>query len=314
MRKYIARRKNWIIVFILLILLTAVFVVFPKKKVSQIDIPSIVEIHKDPVIVAVGDIVCDFETSNTSECQQEKTAAIIKKINPDAVLALGDLQYENGNFKKFTAYYEKYYGQFKNKTYPAVGNHEYETFGASGYFDYFGSRAGERDKGYYSFDIGKWHVVTINSNCWAVGGCQNGSTQQQWLLQDLRMHPNTCTLAFWHHPLVSVAEHGNNPSMKDIWQTLIDNHVDLVLNGHDHVYERFAKINSAGQKDEGGLREFVVGTGGRNLYAFKSTSQALEVSQNKDFGVLKLVLKPDSYSWEYLSTGKFSDKGQESCR
>lgn len=277
------------------------------------------------VLVAAGDIACDsFDTSQTA-CKQHETAALVKKINPEIVLALGDLQYPDGSYENFTKYYNASWGAFVEKTHPVPGNHEYETPGAKGYFDYFNAievysgRAGERKEGYYSFNVGadnlRWHVVALNSNCWAVGGCNKGSEQLSWLEQDLKNDSARCTLAYWHHPYFSSGQHGSNANMSDVWRVLDQNGVDIVLSGHDHLYERFAPQNADGVAQKEGVRQFTVGTGGRNFYQFKAILQNSEVRNNTHFGVLKLTLGEGSYEWEFvpIEGSSFSDKGSERC-
>jgi 3',5'-cyclic AMP phosphodiesterase CpdA len=188
--------------------------------------------------------------------------------------------------------------------------------GASGYFDYFGAAAGDRDKGYYSYDLGRWHVVVINSNCRQAGGCRAGSPQENWLRADMASHRAPCTVAMWHHPRFSSAEHGNDPTMRDIWQTLQDKGVDLVLAGHDHTYERFGPQDADGNADPDGLRSFVVGTGGRSFYSFLRIRPNSIVRHTETPGVLKLTLHPDSYDWQFIPAdgSTFTDAGTAKCR
>jgi hypothetical protein len=196
-----------------------------------------------------------------------------------------------------------------------VGNHEYHTAGASGYFSYFGAAAGDPTKGYYSYDIGTWHIIALNSNCSRVGGCGVGSPQEQWLKADLAAHPNMCTLAYWHHPRFSSGDHGSNTSYDAFWKAIYAAGVEIVLNGHDHSYERFAPQNPSGAADPNGIQEFVVGTGGKNHYAF-GTIKANSVVRNSDtYGVLKLTLHPTSYDWQFVpEAGKtFTDTGTRNC-
>lgn len=267
-----------------------------------------------PVVVGAGDIACNFVSDNKNECRQKETAEIVEKINPDIVLALGDLQYPDGSINNINNYYNKTWGKFKDITFPTVGNHEYTDNDANGYFEYFGLRAGEKGKGYYSFDLGDWHIISLNSNCW-VTGCSKGSMQEKWLRQDLEKNNSKCTLVFWHHPLFTNAGHEGDKNVKDLWEVLMDYKTEIVLNGHDHVYERFARQDANGIKTENGIREFVVGTGGRNLYDFKTNSSNLEAKNSGSFGVLKLVLEKDFYSWEFVPTEPdgFRDRGKDFC-
>lgn len=259
-------------------------------------------------VAAAGDIACADEKETDTECKQQQTATLIQRLNPQAVFALGDLQYGGAGPEMFDKYYDKSWGMFKEKTYPVLGNHEYETGEAAGYFDYFKDRAGEKGKGYYSFNLGTWHIIALNSNCYAIGGCDTNSSQYRWLEQDLRQNVTKCTLAMWHHPVKSSGQHGANPVMQPTWDLLAKHNVDVVLNGHDHIYERF--------QVEDGIRQLTVGTGGRNLYAMPQMAAGSEVRNNETFGVLKLTLEEKKYSWEFVPIeGKtFSDKGTGSCQ
>lgn len=308
---------------ILLLLAIGISVIqFTKNPLSQETKKASVSVAKKVAtpsaitIVAAGDVSCGgAETTSAVQCQQAATADLIKKLNPDAVLALGDLQYDGATSDLFSRFYDKAWGAFKNKTYPVVGNHEYEDPQAVGYFTYFGTRAGEKEKGYYSFDLGSWHVVALNSNCWAVDGCDKNSPQYQWLAADLAKSPAKCTLAFWHHPLFTGGEHDGLPDVREMWQLLQDKHADVILTGHDHLYERFGKLTADGKADPTGIRSFVVGTGGRNLYALQKHLLGLEIFNDQTFGVLQMTLKEDSYIWKFVPiTGStFTDSGEEKC-
>jgi hypothetical protein len=197
-----------------------------------------------------------------------------------------------------------------------VGNHEYLTKNAAGYFSYFGAAAGGSQKGYYSYDLGTWHIVVINANCSQVGGCGANSPQGEWLTADLAAHPALCTLAYWHQPRFSSGEHGNDIRLLPIWQTLYASGVELVLNGHDHDYERFAPQDPNGVADPvNGIREFVVGTGGKGLRPIKSPIANSEVHNDNTLGVLKLTLHPTGYDWNFIPiAGKtFTDSGNGTC-
>jgi hypothetical protein len=279
----------------------------------------------DPVVAAAGDIACaptdkDYRdgAGTRGACRQRVTSEIVRKMDPDAVLALGDLQYEHGEYENFMASYHPTWGRFQSITWPAPGNHEYRGPTAPGYFQYWGERAGAPDRGYYSFDLGQWHILSLNSNCTKVGGCRRGSVQQQWLEEDLRSHNAKCTLAYWHHPLFSSgSHHGPHPGLRPIWRTLAEEGADVVLSGHEHLYERFAPQTEDGEADAAkGIRQFTVGTGGKSLYGFAAPVPNSELRGGGVFGVLKLNLLPDSYAWEFIAeAGKtFTDKGSESCR
>jgi hypothetical protein len=259
----------------------------------------------DPVFVGAGDI------AECSKPEDELTAQLIDKI-PGTVFTAGDDAYPNGTTEDFQKCYDPTWGRFKARTYPTPGNHEYNSPNGDPYYAYFGSRAGAVGKGYYSYDLGEWHVVALNSNIDA----QTGSEQERWLKADLAAHPKACTLAYWHHPVFSSGLHGNNPKMKDIWQTLYDAGVDVVVNGHDHQYERFAAQNPEGKAEpKRGIREFVVGTGGAELRELASLRPNSEVQNTATYGVIKFVLQPKSYSWQFIPIpGKtFTDKGTQAC-
>jgi hypothetical protein len=264
----------------------------------------------DATVIAAGDIV---DCSNLSG--SEATAKLIDGIS-GTVLPIGDLAYPDGSDNNFKCYNQTW-GRNKARTRPVPGNHEYHTHGAAGYFKYFGTTAGDPGKGYYSFNLGAWHIIALNSQCRDVGGCQKGSPQEQWLAKDLRKNSSNCILAFWHVPLFSSGdEHGNAPAMKPFWDDLYAAGADVVLNGHDHDYERFAPQNAAGAADPArGIREFVVGTGGKNQRGFRTPSPTSEIRSNSTFGVLRLDLGSQSYSWKFIPVagGKFTDEGSGNC-
>jgi hypothetical protein len=247
----------------------------------------------------------------------QATAKLLDNI-PGTVFAVGDLAYPDGSDEQFAKCYGPTWGRFKDRTRPAPGNHEYHSDGASGYVRYFGAAAGDPKKGYYSYDLGEWHIIVLNSECAEVGGCGAGSAQEQWLRQDLKAHPAECTLAYWHKPLFSSgAAHGNDPEVKPLWDALYAANTEVVIGGHDHGYERFAPQDPSGKLDpQRGIREFVVGTGGKNSHrSFASPKPNSEVRQAHTFGVLKLTLHPTSYDWEFVpEAGKtFTDSGSGTC-
>ena len=275
------------------------------------------------VVAAAGDIACVPSDSEYNKglgtptaCRQRATSDLIVAMKPAAVLAMGDLQYEVGRLDAFRASYDRSWGRFKKITYPAPGNHEYGTGVTRGYFEYFGPRAARSRGGYYSAEIAGWHVVSLNSNCDEVGGCQRGSAQEKWLRADLAAHPAACTLAIWHEPRWSSGLHGSNDKVDGLWRALAVAGADVVLAGHDHDYERFAPLNANGAVDRArGLREFVVGTGGRSLYPMLGATKGSEVHDFQTFGVLKLTLRPTGYSWQFLPVAgsAFTDSGSGSC-
>jgi hypothetical protein len=250
----------------------------------------------------------------------QATAKLIEQI-PGTVFAAGDLVYEHGSAAEFRDCYGPTWGRFKNRTRPTLGNHEYGVPNAGAYFEYWGSQAGPAGKGYYSYDLGIWHIVALNTNCDApgLGGCGAGSPQEAWLRGDLREHPNACIVAYGHHALFSSGlfkSHAIHPELKQLWQDLYAAHADLMLVGHEHSYERFAAQNPDGQADpEHGIREIVVGTGGRSHDPLGFATNNSEVRDADTFGVLKVVLSPHSYTWEFLpEEGKaFRDSGVGIC-
>ena len=282
----------------------------------------------DPVIASAGDIACDpsdpgYNGGNgtADRCQQKATSNLLLNTGLTGVLTLGDLQYDDGTLAKFQQVYASTWGRANQLNHPGVGNHEYLTSGAKGYFDYFngaGSQtgpAGDRSKGYYSFNLGAWHVIAINSNCPQVG-CYSGSAQETWLRSDLASHPNACTLAFWHHPRFSSGLADSNSNMSTIFQDLYNANADLVLTGHDHLYERFAPQTPAAVADSArGIREFVVGTGGKSLVDWGSIKANSQVRNNTTFGVLRVTLHPNSYDWKFapIAGKSFSDSGSTAC-
>lgn len=261
------------------------------------------------VLLAAGDIaVCatsfDEATANLLDGQA------------GTVATLGDLAYNDGTTAEFNNCYEPSWGRHKGRTKPSPGNHEYNTAGAAGYYGYFGAAAGDPTKGYYSYDLGDWHIVVLNSNCSFVA-CAAGSAQEVWLRADLAATSKPCILAYWHHPRFSSdATHGNNASMAAFWNALYAARADIVLNGHAHTYERFAKQNPSQGAAADGIRAFVVGTGGKSPFYSWSTIQAnSQVRNNTTHGVLKLTLGSSAYSWQFLPVAgsTFTDTGSGSC-
>ncbi len=282
-------------------------------------------------VAAAGDIACDpaSEYFNHGEgvgdrCRMKATSELLLAIAPDAVLTLGDNQYNSATLNNLRQSYDPTWGRLKAITHPAAGTHEYTASeededdgngNGAGYFAYFGAAAGDPAKGYYSFDLGAWHIVVLNANCSRSGGCEKGSPQEQWLRADLTASPKLCTLTVMHYPRFSSGKHGNIVRNTDFWKTLTDAGAELVLSGNDHDYERFAPQNPNGALDaEGGVRQFVVGTGGKELYSFRAPQPHSEARISGVYGVLKLNLHPGSYDWEFVpEVGQPSDKGMGLC-
>ena len=264
---------------------------------------------RDAFLVAVGDV------ASCTAADDEATAGLVSRL-PGTVAVLGDAVYERGSPREFSSCYRPSWGRFKARTRPAPGNHEYLTPGASGYFAYFGRAAGRPGQGWYSYELGAWHVVVLNSNCGEIGGCGRGSPQAEWLARDLGAHRRPCTVAYWHHPRFSSGTHGDEESMAPIWQILYARGVDLVLNGHDHDYERFAPQTPAGKRYPArGIRQIVVGTGGRSLRPFEELAPNSVARSWKAYGVLALRLSARSYSWRFVPVRPraFADAGSAAC-
>jgi hypothetical protein len=264
-------------------------------------------------IVAVGDISACFATAD------EATARLVGGIDGSTVLTLGDEAYPEGSAKDFEECYDPAWGRFEDRTKPVPGNHEYQTEEAEGYFDYFGKAAGDPDKGYYSFNLGEWHLVALNSNCGQVViRCGPGSIQVQWLEEDLAANEEKrCTLAYFHHPLFTSGNYRPGiPEMKPFWEALYSAGADVVLNGHDHNYQRFALQDPEGRADsERGIRQFVVGTGGKSHYLILDPIANTEVHNDDTYGVLKLTLRPEAYEWRFVPVEgeAFTDSGSARC-
>jgi hypothetical protein len=256
-------------------------------------------------ILAAGDISkCDLDGD-------EETATLLDGMS-GTVLALGDNVYERGTLEEFENCYHPTWGRHKDRTRPVPGNHEYETSGAGGYFESFGSRAGDPARGYYSFDLGGWHIIALNSNI----GMEEGSTQERWLREDLRNNDKLCTLAYWHHPLFSSGSLGTART-RPLWEALYEAGADLVLTGHEHNYERFAPQTPDGEYDAArGVRQITVGTGGAGTHGFNTPVPNSEVRDRSTYGVIKLTLHADRYEWEFVPVAgsSFRDSGSGSCR
>ena len=264
------------------------------------------------VLVGAGDIASCDSTDDS------RTAALLDGI-PGEVFTLGDNAYGNGTPEEFARCYGPTWGRHRDRTHPVIGNHEYHTPGAKGYFDYFGAAAGRRGEGWYSYDAGAWHVVVLNSNCDVVtGGCRTGSPQERWLRADLAdaARRTRCTVAMWHHPLfTSGTAHGPTTAVRPLYQALYDGGVELLLTGHNHQYERFAPQTPAGARDDRrGVRQFVVGTGGGVPYAFRDPARNSEVRLTGSPGVLRLTLTADAYDWTFVpATKSAGDAGRGAC-
>jgi hypothetical protein len=259
------------------------------------------------VFVGAGDI------ADCGQVEDEQTAQLLDNI-PGTVYTVGDNAYPGGTADAFNNCYGPTWGRHKSRTHPAVGDNEYSTAGAAGYFNYFGAAAGNPNEGFYSYDVGSWHIIVLNSNCSQIGGCGPTSEQGQWLQADLAANPRACILAIHHEPLFS--SKGGDEDLRDLWVPLYNAGADIVLSGHRHMYERFAQLDPDGLPDPGrGIRQFVVGTGGSSLTSPASAAPNSQISNYTAHGVLKFTLHPTSYDWEFIPIAgqTFTDAGSASC-
>jgi hypothetical protein len=271
--------------------------------------------EQSAVLVGAGDVVGCRDPRGAAA-----TAKLIEKI-PGTVFVTGDLVYDAVTLPQFQACYGTTWGKFKARTRPALGNHEYRQADASPYFQYWGAQAGPAGKGYYSYELGAWHVVVLNTNCEVaeLGGCAAGSPQEVWLREDLRAHRGACIVAYGHHALFSSGlfrSHAVHPELKPFWEDLYAAHADLILAGHEHSYERFAPQDPEGRADpQRGIREIVAGTGGRSHGPLGLALANSEVRNAETYGVLKLTLGVSGYTWEFISEegGTFRDSGAGVC-
>jgi acid phosphatase type 7 len=258
-----------------------------------------------PIVLAAGDIArCEIIGGAVA------TSRLLDRL-PGTVLTLGDNAYESGTPQEFEKCYGPTWGRHLDRTRPAPGNHDYHTRNAAGYFGYFGERAGPEGRGYYSFDLGTWHVISLNSAI-ALGP---RSPQGKWLAQDLETHSTDCVLAYFHIPAFSSGPHGSDLDVRALWRQLADAGADVVLSGHDHHYERFAPMDAKGRPDPNGMRQFVVGTGGGGVYLLKSVAPQSEVRDTSTYGVLQMVLSPGRYDWTFIPVAghSFTDTGTTAC-
>jgi hypothetical protein len=263
------------------------------------------------LVVAAGDI------ADCSSKGDEATAKLVEDIDANTVLAVGDLAYQHGTAEEFADCYDPTWGQFKERTRPIPGNHDYGPKGASAYFEYFGHAAGDPQKGYYSYDLGSWHLVALNSICKQIGGCGRGSAELEWLRRDLATNSaRRCTLVYVHDPLFSARRDANSLKVSHFYEVLYAAGVDVVLSGDYHNYQRFEPQDPEGNADyERGIRQFVVGTGGRDHYAIGSPIENLKVYNDNTYGVLKLTLKEGGYEWRFVPVEgeTFTDSGSARC-
>jgi calcineurin-like phosphoesterase family protein len=265
------------------------------------------------VLLAAGDIAeCDHGGD-------EATAAILAEHPRATIAALGDLAYQHGTDEDFADCFGPSWGRFRDRIRPATGNHDHATRRAGGYARYFGPRAAADGAFRYSYDLGRWHVVVLDSDCWRVGGCGPSDPQARWLRADLRRHPGRCTLAYWHRPPFSSGRYGDaaeTARVRPLWRIAVEAGVDVVLTGHEHSYERFAPMGADGAVNARGARLFVVGTGGGNLRRYHQPPlPATRARNDNTWGVLRLTLRAAGYDWRFLPVrgGRFADAGSARC-
>ena len=281
----------------------------------------------DPILIGAGDII---DGLNLNLSGGMATGALIDAYPSAMVFADGDLPHNNGTDSDYAMAYAPAWGRFRGRTLPVIGNHEYYALNAAGIFSYFGTTLlGDPAKGYYSTNLGAWHIIVLNSNCSSVGGCDSGSPQEQWLANDLATHSLTqfpCTLALWHHPYYTSVASGQGVTpdleMQPIWQDLYNSnstsntHVQLVINGHAHNYERFAPQDANGSLNTAhGVVEIVAGTGGASHMSIGSLASNSLVQNGTTFGVLKLTLHASSYDFQFIPIAgqSFTDSGTQTC-
>jgi hypothetical protein len=294
-----------------------------------------------PVIAAVGDIACkSLPSEHERRCRYNRVAEAIREIEPHAFLALGDLQYLHGAYDDFQAYYDRYFADLKPITYPVPGNHETYMLYSEGHHEYFGDRA-HPPGGWYSFDLGTWHLVALNSqlckgSTWTPDlgqrapittspaidkGCGPGTPEYEWLKKDLVTHPAACTLAYMHHPLFGSEPYPEGVflfQLQPLYELLDDQGVDVVLAGHEHNYQRFAPMDAFGRADADGVRLFIVGTGGDTYGDLPGGEFAAnrEAAQDRSFGFLRMVLRDGGYDFEFVTAPgerSFTDAGSGDC-
>ncbi len=273
-------------------------------------------------LVVTGDISCDEERRVTygvgalgSQCGTEATATLAELLNPDAVLALGDLQYEGASSSDFKQFYDPTWGRLKAKTYPVRGNHEYVTNAAAGYVDYFGPLS----PSYWTTNAGSWRIIAVDSWCQGLlyAGCSTTSPQTVWLTKQLqRAHEEgRCSLVVMHHPFVSSGPNAT-PTTQYLWKAAVDGGADLVMTGHDHHYERFAPLTDTGAvATSGGTPLIIAGLGGAPTYALRETAPGSQATDNREHGVVSLTLTPLGYTSEFVSAvdGLRSDSYTGTC-
>jgi hypothetical protein len=297
----------------------AVLAVLTGSLISQLGradpVPSRGPVAAPPAVAADAAVLVGAGDIATCEGQADEATAALLAAIPGTVFAAGDLAYPDGSDRDFVQCYDPSWGRVRDRTLPALGNHELDKGdAAAGYFDYWGSRAGTPVAPWYAADVGTWRVVVLDSNCDAVS-CEPDGAQAAWLSDELAAHPSPCRVAIWHHPRFSSGEHGDDGRMAPLWQLLDEAGTELAVVGHDHDYERFARMLADGTADPRGIREFVVGTGGAALRPVGDTRPNSEAHQSDSHGVLRLALRRDGYDWAFIPVpgDTFTDVGSEAC-
>lgn len=264
----------------------------------------------NPVLVSAEYLIGAGDIGHCRYMDSARTAALLDEME-GTVITIGDNAYESGKAEEFAQCYEPTWGRFKPRTRAGVGNHDYYLPGAFGYFDYFGPAAGVERTGYYSYDLGSWHILSLNTSV----NARTGSAQWNWVREDLARNQKPCTLAYWHYPLFNSGYDGNMPHMRDVWDLLYQAKAEVVLSGHAHHYERFAPMDALGRSDPRGIRELIVGTGGAPLTEFVARQPNSEVFNNQTFGVIRMTLRADGYDWQFVPVegSTFGDVGSGSC-
>jgi hypothetical protein len=289
----------------------------PPPSAEPIDLSTLVSYPPVPDATAEPSVTLTGagDIASCERDQDEATAALLADV-PGFVFTAGDNAYGQGTPAQFANCYDPGWGAQRARTFPALGNHDAETAGAAGYFDYFGARAGDPRAGWYALDLGTWRLIVLNSTCADAGGCGKDTDQGRWLEAELEANPMDCTLAIWHQPRWSTGHHGPTPGVAPFWDVLYAAGVDLVVNAHDHDYERFAPVDPSGKAEpERGIRQIVAGTGGAALRPFEEEDPNSEVRQASTHGVLRLDLHRGSYDWQFLPVegGDFTDQGSGTC-
>jgi len=268
------------------------------------------------IVLTAGDIG-DCWSKGT---EATETAKLLDKLS-GTIITLGDNVYSDGRKENFDNCFEATWGRYKDRIYPGIGNHDTYEGSAAAYFEYFGKNAGDSDKGYYSFNLGDWHLVAVNTLILATPcssnsvGCKRYSNQMEWLKNDLEKNQTKCTLIYGHHPGFTSQTESISYELIPMWELAYSQNVDLILKGHVHMYERFALQDPKSRLDpKKGIRQFIVGTGGAGLGGYREKAKNIEVINNEKHGILKLILGKGEYEWEFISTdGSFVDKGRDVC-